>query len=87
MVVIRIGPRTLIGFGMALALLVGVAAGSLRLVGKVRFTRRSRFEDGLHCYAFGSASGARVPAQRWMRPRSGASPTRARDAPPEGALA
>src|SRR5947209_5597057 len=32
MLVIRIGPRTLVGLGMALALLVGIVVGSLRPV-------------------------------------------------------
>jgi hypothetical protein len=35
MLVIRIGPRTLVGLGMAAALLVGVVAGSLRPVSLV----------------------------------------------------
>ncbi|HLH22903.1 MAG TPA: heme-binding protein [Chloroflexota bacterium] len=39
MLLIRIGPRTLAGLGMALALLVGIAAGSLRPVSLVAADR------------------------------------------------
>jgi glc operon protein GlcG len=41
MLVIRIGPRTLVGLGMALALLVGVVAGSLRPVALVAAADRA----------------------------------------------